>query len=77
MFTLKQRYSEYKDRLRASGVKLVSFDCPCCSEIIDTKPAPKGETWDTMATCPHCEGMYKLFTEGGHAYGLVPPAMSA
>jgi len=77
MTTLKQRYSEYNDRLRASGIALISLECPCCSAVIETKSGVDGEKWHSMAQCPECEGLFKLFTEGSKAYGLTPCAMNA
>lgn len=29
--TLMQRYTEYNDRLKAQGVKLIAFACPACN----------------------------------------------
>jgi Zn finger protein HypA/HybF involved in hydrogenase expression len=72
--TLMQRYTEYNDRLKAQGVKLIAFDCPSCKQSIETHPAPKGEVWDTLSECPHCNAMFMKITKGKTAYGLIPEA---
>lgn len=74
MPTLMERYQEYNNRLKARGIKMVSYQCPCCSESIETQPAPKGEKWDTLSECPHCNRLYMKFTDGSRAYGLIPEA---
>lgn len=68
------RYTEYNDRLKAQGVKMTKFSCPSCAREIETQAAPKGERWDTLANCPHCDAMYMKITDGKKAFGLIPPA---
>ncbi|EPG9355252.1 hypothetical protein ACKU3Z_030060 [Pseudomonas aeruginosa] len=75
--TLMQRYTEYNDRLKAKGVKLVAFECPACQQSIETLPAPKGDVWDNLSECPHCNAMFMKITEGQKAYGLIPKATPA
>lgn len=69
--TLMQLYTEYNDRLKAEGIKLIAFSCPSCNESIETRPAPKGDTWDTLSNCPHCGSMFMKITKGKKAYGLT------
>lgn len=77
MSTLMQRYTQYNERLKAKGIKLISFDCPSCAKAIECQAAPRGDTWDSMANCPHCDALFKHITEGKKSYGLLPPAMMA
>jgi|TARA_Y100001951_G_C11294393_1_gene274509 Zn finger protein HypA/HybF involved in hydrogenase expression len=70
--TLMQRYTEYNDRLKAQGIKLIAFECPACKQAIETQPAPKGDVWDSLAECPHCNVMYMKITQGKKARGLIP-----
>lgn len=70
--TLMQRYTEYNDRLKAQGVKLIAFACPACNQNIETREAPKGDVWDTLSDCPHCNAMFMKITKGKKAYGLIP-----
>jgi len=72
--TLMQRYTEYNDRLKAKGIKLITFACPSCGQSIETGPAPEGDVWDTLSDCPHCNAMFMKVTEGKKAYGLIPEA---
>ncbi|EAO1133551.1 hypothetical protein EX011_21540 [Salmonella enterica] len=58
------RYNAYVSQLLAAGINLVPFACPCCKEPLKTLPAPEGETWDTFATCPHCEDLFHKVTTG-------------
>jgi uncharacterized Zn finger protein (UPF0148 family) len=72
MISLKQRYTEYNDRLKASGARMLSFNCPACSQSIETQAATKGDTWDTLSTCPHCEALFMKITTYKTAKGLIP-----
>ena len=76
---LLKRYQEYNERLKAAGVTLTAFKCPCCGEKIETQVAPAGERWDTIAECPYCNTDYAKVTKGERAYGapLTPRRKSA
>ncbi|KPX46955.1 hypothetical protein ALO68_200094 [Pseudomonas syringae pv. helianthi] len=74
--TLMQLYTEYNDRLKAQGIKLITFSCPNCNESVETRPAPKGDTWDTLSDCPHCNSMFMKITKGKKAFGLIPDGQS-
>lgn len=74
--SLMQRYTEYNDRLKAQGIKLIAFQCPDCKQSIETQPAPEGDIWDTLSNCPHCNAMFMKITKGHKAYGLIPDAQS-
>lgn len=60
-----QRYSKYNDLL-------IAFACPACNQSIEIRPAPKGEVWNTLSGCPHCNAMFIKIAEGEKAYGLIP-----
>lgn len=77
MASLMKRYTEYNDRLKAKGATLIKFACPACTKDIETLPAPKGEFWDTLAQCPHCEALYMKITEGKTARGEIPQDTAA
>lgn len=77
MASLLKRYTEYNDRLKAKGATLITFACPACAKDIETLPAPKGEYWDTLAQCPHCEKLYMKITEGKTARGEFPQDTAA
>lgn len=70
--TLMDLYTMYNNRLKADGIKLIAFKCPGCGQSIETRPAPKGEEWDTLSTCPHCSALFMKITEGKKAYGFIP-----
>ncbi|MDX5979560.1 hypothetical protein [Vreelandella alkaliphila] len=72
MTDLKQRYTEYNNRLRADGHKLLAFPCPACDQAIETQAAPAGDEWDTLANCPHCEAMYFKIVTSTAAHGVIP-----
>jgi len=60
----KQAYQDFVDRYQAGGDPMLSLNCPHCQGSILTVPAPAGETWDTLSTCPHCGGIYfKVVTD--------------
>jgi Zn finger protein HypA/HybF involved in hydrogenase expression len=77
MASLLKLYTDYNDRLKAQGIKLIEFACPCCAEKIETRPAPRGEEWDSLAQCPHCDAMYTKITEGATAHGLLVQVSAA
>lgn len=56
--SLKQEYQAFIAKVRNDGGRLLNFPCPCCQEEIETLAAPDGDVWDTLATCPHCEGVF-------------------
>jgi uncharacterized Zn finger protein (UPF0148 family) len=72
--SLKQQYEDYIARLRTRGDDITNYECPDCGAVIDTKAAPEGESWDTLSTCPHCEGLHMKFTTGNSAHGEALPA---
>lgn len=67
--TLLEKVEKYNLGLKARGIPMTSFDCPRCGGEIETQTAPPGETWDTLATCPHCERLYFKITKGPNACG--------
>lgn len=56
--SLKQEYQAFIAKVRKDGGRLLKFPCPCCQEDIETLAASDGAVWDTLATCPHCEGAF-------------------
>ncbi|ENE5752052.1 hypothetical protein ACFLMW_003756 [Salmonella enterica] len=66
-------YHAHIATLVANGSPLVSFSCPDCQEVIQAMAAPKGETWDTFATCPHCDELYyRIITHDSVKTSRVP-----
>ncbi|AUV05506.1 hypothetical protein V8X86_000801 [Escherichia coli] len=55
---MKQEYQEFIAKVRKDGGRLLPFPCPLCREKIETLAPPEGDLWDTLATCPHCEGTF-------------------
>ena len=74
MSELQQKYQEYIDKLEARGMAVAIYACPDCKEEIKTQAAPADEYWDTLATCPHCEGMHLKITNGSKARAIRNPA---
>ena len=64
MTTMLEQYQDHIATLEANGTPLVDFKCPCCGEALKTMAAPSGESWDTTASCPHCDGIYFKMTTG-------------
>lgn len=61
---LKDKYFSYIKRAEERLAPLTSFSCPKCHETIKTLSAPKGESWDSLCTCPFCEQVFiKRVTE--------------
>lgn len=64
MRQLMADYRQYVQRVESRGEKLICFKCPDCHQSIKTLPAPDGEVWDTISTCPHCERSFIKITHG-------------
>jgi hypothetical protein len=62
---------------RVPVTKLSTFDCPCCAESVQTLRPPKGQTWDSLTICPHCESMcFKVAHDDGRVDAYVPETAS-
>ncbi|CAI8959982.1 Small CPxCG-related zinc finger protein [Pseudomonas soli] len=70
--TLLERYTEYNNRLKSQGIKFVEFACPGCRGNLETRPAPRGEKWDTLSECPFCNALFLKITDGPRVYALIP-----
>lgn len=64
METLFSRYTSFIERAKAGHTTLVQFSCPSCKQDIETIPAPEGEVWDSLSTCPHCETLFMKVISG-------------
>lgn len=80
MTTALQDYAAYVARLKDRNVQLLSYCCPHCQGAIETVQPPKGERWDTLASCPHCDEVFMLLADHDQAQGRTledtdnPPA---
>lgn len=72
MSDLKTQYQAAVEHWNKAGLKVVAFLCPECEEAIVTPAAPKGETWDSLANCPHCNVLYMKVTTHDTADGYIP-----
>lgn len=43
---------------KARGARIAAFKCPDCAKAIETLRPPRGDTWDSMSTCPHCDALF-------------------
>jgi len=52
--TIKERYLAY---WADNKTPVLEFTCPyrACATTLKVAKPPRGDTWDSMATCPHCE----------------------
>lgn len=64
----------YIERAKAGGTKFVTYNCPRCGEHLETQQGNRGETWDTLCTCPYCDKMHFKITRYRTIEALVPPA---
>jgi hypothetical protein len=56
--SLLQEHRQYIAACKVRGEKTLTYIPPCCGQSIEDRAANEGETWDTLATCPHCEGLF-------------------
>lgn len=47
-------YNKYIARLRRGGETLAEYECPTCEGANYSRIPPPGDTFDTLAGCPHC-----------------------
>ena len=56
---IRRRYEEYIAAHKASGGVTQVYRCPFCAKRIETaSPATKHDMWDTMTSCPWCDGLH-------------------
>lgn len=68
-----RQYLEYMDRVKQSGARVLTFNCPHCGAVIETTaPERKGEKWGTGSVCPHCEEMFFKVVTRTRAEGRIP-----
>lgn len=56
--SFKQECEDYFANAIAHGVPVASFNCPCCAEQLKTFAPKKGEAWDSLSTCWHCDSPF-------------------
>lgn len=69
---LKAEYDDWTNKLKAKGIKFVPYKVPCCGGQLESRLASKGDVWDTLATCPHCGGLYMKITTSKKVTALKP-----
>lgn len=56
--TLKEKHAEFISRVKAYGGNVLSLTCPLCKVAHEVPGPMPGEVWDTITTCPECEGHF-------------------
>lgn len=67
---MDSRYQAYVAGLKALGKSLLSFNAPCCGQVIETLPACTDDTWTPLASCPHCGALYRKIVTRASAHGV-------
>lgn len=57
---LREAQADFVAGVRARGGEVVSYTPPCGCEPIERTRPPRGQTWDTLATCPSCGSLHFL-----------------
>jgi hypothetical protein len=78
MSALREKYDAYMARWCADDRNTVCIICPHCHHA-HACPAPDtpDETWDTLALCPDCEGMYMRITTQARGLAVAPTGAAA
>lgn len=71
---LKRKSDEYNARLKAKGIAMLAYRSACCSKTLESRAAPVGQRWDTLATCPECGALYMKVTTESRVQALIPEA---
>lgn len=68
LLTLREVYISHIERLRKDDKPLLEHSCPHCTQTVITQRPGAGEIWDSMRSCPYCDGMYfyVAYGESGH-----------
>ncbi|MFI8609485.1 hypothetical protein ACIGFL_14360 [Pseudomonas sp. NPDC077649] len=53
-----QAYQDYITRETSFGVKHLDYFCPHCRFELKTRQPADGEAWDSLSTCPSCDGLF-------------------
>lgn len=70
--TLKKQYEDFVAQRKAAGHAFIAYDCPACNGAIETPQPPKGEQWDSAASCPHCLTLHMKLARNDRAAGRMP-----
>lgn len=74
--TLKQKHDEFIAKAKESGAKTLTYRTPCCNKEVEDRVPPKGDVWDTMTVCPHCEKhFFKTATASKIVGELIPESV--
>ncbi len=71
--TLRRDHNKFIALARSKRASILAFNAPCCFKQIETLAAPKGRTWDSLNTCPHCGSLFMKITTHDTAIGRIPP----
>lgn len=64
--SLLTRHNEHIARLKQNGVRLAEYACPSCGMTIEVIMPARGQVYDSMVECPHCEKMhFKIVDDSG------------
>lgn len=73
--TLREQYKAWLAKWQAEGKPIRNYVAPCCRVTIATPAPPRGETWDSLTTCPDCGSLhFKVVTSSTVRAHLVSPA---
>lgn len=71
---LKNQHADWIARVKAKGGKTLTYTTPCCGGAMEDLAAPTGESWDSMAICPHCGSRYMKLTTPKKISALIHEA---
>lgn len=67
LYNRLNRYDKYIAELEASGQPLKIYGCPRCGfKLKTTAPINSRDMWDSICTCPACNGVYKKWVTAGN-----------
>lgn len=72
---LKAQHDAYIAGVKARGEPTLTYQTPCCGNVMEDRAAPPGAVWDTLATCPHCGRLYMKITTAECITGSIPPGL--
>lgn len=70
---VQSQHQAHIAKLKAKGIAVGAYDPPCGCAPIETRIPDRGQTWDTMATCPTCLALhFRVATFDGVRVDAVP-----
>lgn len=70
---LLNKHNDYIERLRKAGARILQYSAPCCGMVVETHVPSDEQVWDSLTSCPQCDGMYMKVSRCDGVTTAMPP----